>query len=203
MFGSEANNRRSANQTLLGQTLQGARDFIASPLGRFLVRALPFENREGQNDTHEVLYFRDSGIHRRLIERTVTVDQGAKDRFGSDAKEGLRTQRVEAYVAKRWEAFVITTIIDLVADRCGAFAYRHEETREIDLVQEWNDQTRRSVGPSRLPASSLTCILPDTLLRSVSISVSSPKTAMWSDVQMIAMAEREADVAFPHYRCHE
>ena len=140
-FGAEANYRRSMNEAFLGQTLKEARDFVVSAPGRFLVRALPFENRERLNDSHELLYFRDSGIHRRLIERTVSLDIGEHGRLGTDAMQGLRAQRVESYVPKRWEAFVVTTIIDLVGDRCGAFAYRHEETREIDLVLEWTDRT--------------------------------------------------------------
>jgi hypothetical protein len=139
-FGAEANYRRSVSEAFLGQTLQEARAFVASAPGRFLARALPFENRERQNDTHELLYFRDSGIHRRLIERTVTFDRGQHYRLDTDALECLRAQQIESYVPKRWEAFVVTTVIDLVGDRCDAFAYRHEETREIDLVLEWNDR---------------------------------------------------------------
>jgi hypothetical protein len=68
-FAVEANCRRSAAEAFLGQSLQDARAFLASAPGRFLVRVLPFENRERRNDTHELLYFRDSGVHRRLIER--------------------------------------------------------------------------------------------------------------------------------------
>lgn len=73
-FAAEANNRRLAAESFLGQSLQDARDFLATAAGRFLVRALPFENRHRRNDMHELLYFRDSGIHRRLIERTAAMD---------------------------------------------------------------------------------------------------------------------------------
>jgi hypothetical protein len=60
-------------------------------------------------------------------------------RVDTDAPIGLRARKIGSYVPKRWEALVVTTIIDLVGDRCNAFAYRHEETREIDLMLEWND----------------------------------------------------------------
>ena len=140
VFGAEANNRRSVAEAFLGQTLQAARDFVQSAPGRFIVRALPFENRERRNDTHELLYFRDSGIHRRLIERTVILGRVEGTRLDADI-ERLIAQRAASYVPKRWEAFVVTTIIDLVGERCRPFAYRHEETREIDLVLEWVDRT--------------------------------------------------------------
>ena len=139
-FGVEANQRRSTGEAFLGQSLQTARELLATAPGRFLIRSLPFENRERRNDTHELLYFRDSGIHRRLLERTVIVDRRARQRGGGAGAEDLRVRRLESYVPKRWEAFVITTIIDLVGERCDAFAYRHEETREIDLVLEWRDK---------------------------------------------------------------
>ena len=146
---SVADNRTPATEEMNGgdrprspaMNRRNARDFVASAPGRFLVRALPFENRERRNDTHELLYFRDSRIHRRLIERTVTLGRGDGDRLGSNAIGCLRVQRVESYVPKRWEAFVVTTVIDLVGDRCRAFAYRYEETREIALVLEWADHT--------------------------------------------------------------
>lgn len=137
IFGAEANSRRSVDQALLGQTSQVSRQFIASAPGRFLVLALPFENRERRNNTHEVLYFRDSGIHRRLIERTLGYGENVSS--GTNTVDGTREHRLASYDGKRWEAFVVNTIIDLVRDRCNAFAYRHEETREIDLVLEWND----------------------------------------------------------------
>lgn len=140
-FAAEANYRRSAAEAFLGQSLQDARDFLATVPGLFLVHALPFENRERRNDTHELLYFRDSGIHRRLIERTATVALPKRDRWNDAAAEERRAKRLERYVPKRWEAFVVTTIVDLVGQRCGAFAYRHEETREIDLVLEWIGQS--------------------------------------------------------------
>lgn len=136
-FGFEANNRRSIERALLGHRHDIGREFLQSHPGRFLVRMLPFENRERRNNTHEVLYFRDSGIHRRLIERTLEYSE--KGRLG--AIKELQTGRLEGFVPKRWEAFVVNTIIDLVGDRCNAFAYRHEETREIDLILEWNDRT--------------------------------------------------------------
>lgn len=136
-FGAKANNRRPVEQAILGQTLQMGREFLASTPGRFLVRVLPFENRERRNKTHEVLYFRDSGIHRRLIERTVN---GSKQSH-SEAVEKIRKSYLEDFVPKRWEAFVINSIIDLVGERCNSFAYRHEETREIDLILEWHDRT--------------------------------------------------------------
>lgn len=141
VFGAKANYRRPVNEAFLGKALQEARDFVASAPGRFLVRVLPFENRERLNDTHELLYFRDSGLHRRLIERTESLDVGERNRLNTSAMEVLRAQRLKSYVPKRWEAFVVTTIIDLVGDRCSAFAYRHEESREIDLVLEWTDCT--------------------------------------------------------------
>jgi hypothetical protein len=138
-FASGANNRRPVGHAFLEQSLQVGRQFIASDPGRYLIRAMPFENRERHNDTHEVLYFRDSGIHRRLIERTLSPgDQG---RLDAKAIENLRAQRLASYLSKRWEAFVVTTILDYVGNRCNAFAFRHEERSEIDLVLEWNDRT--------------------------------------------------------------
>lgn len=136
-FGAEANNRRPIERALLGQRLDVGREFLQSNPGRFLVRILPFENRERRNNTHEVIYFRDSGIHRRLIERTIEGYQ--QGRLGEI--RGLQKDRLEGFVPKRWEAFVVNTIIDLIGDRCNAFAYRHEETREIDLILEWHDRT--------------------------------------------------------------
>ncbi|MBT9373124.1 hypothetical protein [Rhizobium sp. CSW-27] len=138
-FATKANLRRKTSEPILGLKLTEARNFINSAPGRFLVKVLPFENRERQNDTHELLYFRDSGIHRRLIERTVALN-GIRDQLlDSDIPEDTRFERIKTYEPKRWEAFVVTTIVDLVGSRCDAFAYRHEETREIDLVLEWKD----------------------------------------------------------------
>ena len=137
-FGKVANNRRPVAQTFLGLELQAGREFLASAQGRFLVRALPFENRQRQNDTHEVLYFRDSGIHRRLIERTLDVGEQANS--DSASIEDMRKRHLESFEGKRWEAFVVNTIIDLVGRCCNAFAFRHEERSEIDLVLEWTDR---------------------------------------------------------------
>lgn len=139
-FAADANWRRKTNKPFLGLKLTEARDLINSAPGRFLFKVLPFENRERQNDTHELIYFRDSGIHRRLIERTFTLN-GIRDHLlDGEELEKMRSERIRIYEPKRWEAFVVTTIVDLVGSRCDAFAYRHEETREIDLVLEWRDR---------------------------------------------------------------
>lgn len=140
-FGKGANSRRRAAEAFLGQSLEDARNFLLTAPGRFMVRPLPFENRDRRNDTHELLYFRDSGIHRRLVERNLTLGRRDGKRVGARALEHWSAKQLESYVPRRWEAFAVTTIADLVDRRCEAFAYRHEETREIDLVLEWLDRS--------------------------------------------------------------
>lgn len=138
-FSAAANLRRPMSEAFLGQSLEAGREFLRSEPGMFLVRSLPFENRQGQNDTHEIIYFRDSGVHRRLIARSLTLKESSL----SPRAYANHVNRLERFVPKRWEAFVVTTILDLVRDRCVAYAYRHEETREIDLVLEWSDRSPR------------------------------------------------------------
>jgi hypothetical protein len=142
-FAEAANRRRSVHDPFLGMTLQGARDFLTTDLGAYLLQPLPFEDRARRNDQYEVLYVRDSGLHRRLIELSVTIplDLPEKAARNGVSVEELRRQRLTPFVGPRWESFVVVSILDLVGERCHAFAYRHEERDEIDLILEWLDRT--------------------------------------------------------------
>lgn len=142
-FAEAANRRRGTRDPFLGMTLQGARDFLTSPLGAYLLLSLPFEDRARRNSQYEALYVRDSGLHRRLVEQSAAIPLGLPDKAARNgvSVEELRQQRLNGFVGPRWESFVVVGILDLVGDQCHAFAYRHEERDEIDLILEWRDRS--------------------------------------------------------------
>lgn len=142
-FAEATNRRRRVRDPFLGMTLQGARDFLTTDLGAYLLLPLPFEDRARGNDRYEALYVRDSGLHRRLIEQSAAIPSDLLDRAcrNGGSVEELRQQRLNGFVGPRWESFVVVSIIDLVDERCRAFAYRHEERDEIDLILEWRDSS--------------------------------------------------------------
>lgn len=142
-FAEAANRRRRVRDHFLGMTLQGERDFLTTSHGAYLLLSLPFEDRARRNDRYEALYFRDSGLHRRLIEQSAAIsldllEKAARNRV---SVEELRQQHLNGFVGPRWESFVVVSILDLVGERCYAFAYRHEERDEIDLILEWRDRS--------------------------------------------------------------
>ncbi|WP_421852669.1 hypothetical protein [Novosphingobium sp.] len=112
-------------------------------LGAYLLLPLPFEDRARRNDGYEALYVRDSGLHRRLIFQSPTIFLEMLDRAGrkGGSVDELRQQRLNGFIGPRWESFVVVSILDLVGERCKAFAYRHEERDEIDLILEWRDRS--------------------------------------------------------------
>jgi hypothetical protein len=140
-FAGDANQRRRTAQRFLDLARSDARSFLSNDLGRYLIHALPFEDLARRNDAFELLYFRDSGLHRRLIEQTFFVDprDSARAAKAGVSLEQVRRFRLTAYEPKRWEAFVVISLLDLVGDHCAAFAYRNDETAEIDLILEWQD----------------------------------------------------------------
>lgn len=142
-FAEEANRRRRTRDPFLGMTLQGARDFLTTDLGAYLLLPLPFEDRARQNDRYEALYVRDSGLHRRLIDQSPAIPPGALEKAARNgvSVEELRQQRLNTFVGPRWESFVVVSILDLVGERCHAFAYRDKERDEIDLILEWRDRS--------------------------------------------------------------
>lgn len=139
----EANRRRRIHNPFLGMKLQGARDFLKTDLGVYLLRPLAFEDRARRNDGYEALYVRDSGLHRRMIEQSATIRLSVPAKFRHDevVVEKLRQQHLNRFVGHRWESFVVVSILDLVGERCNAFAYRHDERDEIDLILEWRDRS--------------------------------------------------------------
>lgn len=142
-FAEAANRRRRVHDPFLGMTLRNARDFLTTDLGAYLLLPLPFEDRARRNDQYEALYVRDSGLHRRLIERSAAIplDLLRKAARNGVSVEELRQQHLNDFVGPRWESFVVVSILDLVGERCHAFAYRHEERDEIDLILEWRDRS--------------------------------------------------------------
>lgn len=147
-FSANANLRRRTAQPFLGLSLQDARSMLATSCGRYLIQPLPFEDSARRNNTYELLYFRDSGLHRRLVERrsvkhsvTFSSRDAAKAEKLGVSLEDIRLTRLADYQPKRWEAFVVVSILDLVGARCEAFAYRNNETAEIDLILEWRDRS--------------------------------------------------------------
>lgn len=141
-FAEAANRRRRVSDPFLGMTREDARDFLKTAPGAYLLLPLSFEDRARRNDRYEALYFRDSGMHRRLIDQSVAIrpDLLAKTRRRGVSLEELRREHLERFVGPRWESFVIVSILDLVGERCHAFAYRHVERDEIDLILEWRDR---------------------------------------------------------------
>jgi hypothetical protein len=95
-----------------------------------------------RNDRYEALSVRDSGQHRRLIEQGAAIPIGLPQKTARNgvSVEDLRQQRLESFIGPRWESFVVVSILDLVGEQCEAFAYRHEEREEIDLILEWRDR---------------------------------------------------------------
>ena len=141
---ANANSRRRTAEPIPGLPSQYARELLKTAHGTYLLTKLPFEDRLRRNDTHELLYFRDSGLHRRLIERTYMVspsDEAKAAKMGV-LLDKVRRDRLSGYDPRRWEAFVVVSIIDLVGSRCDSFAYRDRERDEIDLILEWRDGLR-------------------------------------------------------------
>jgi hypothetical protein len=142
-FAEAANRRRRVRDPFLGMALPGARDFLTTDLGAYLLLPLPFEDRARRNDLYEALYVRDSGLHRRLIVQGAAIppDLPQKAARIGVAVEELRQQHLNGFIGSRWESFVVVSILELVSERCHAFAYRHEERDEIDLILEWRDRS--------------------------------------------------------------
>lgn len=142
-FAEATNRRRRVDRPFVGMTSEGVRSFLATDLGAYLLVPLPFEDRAGRNDQYEALFFRDSGLHRRLVEQSASIPRDLSEKAARKgvSVEELRQQRLDAFVGPRWESFVVVSILDLVGDRCDAFAYRHEERDEIDLILEWRDRS--------------------------------------------------------------
>ena len=142
-FAEVANRRRRVRDPFLGMTVQDARDFLKTGLGAYLLLSLPFEDRARRNDGYEALYVRDSGLHRRLIDQSTAISPELLEKAArnSVSVDELRQQRLNGFDGPRWESFVVVSILDLVGERCNAFAYRHEEREEIDLILEWRDRS--------------------------------------------------------------
>lgn len=142
-FAKAANRRRRIRDPFLSMAHADARNFLTTDLGAYLLLSLPFEDRARRNDLYEALYVRDSGLHRRLIDRGVTISPALLEKAARNgvAVEELRQQHLNGFVGPRWESFVVVSILDLVGERCHAFAYRHEERDEIDLILEWRDRS--------------------------------------------------------------
>lgn len=142
-FAETANRRRRIRDPFLGMPLQGARDFLTTDLGAYLLLPLPFEDRARRNDQYEALYFRDSGLHRRLIEQSDAIPRDLLEKLARKgvSVEKLRQLHFNEFVGPRWESFAVVGILDLVGKLCYAFAYRHEERDEIDLILEWQDRS--------------------------------------------------------------
>lgn len=144
-FAEEANRRRRLRDPFLGMAQADTRDFLKTDVGAYLLLPLPFEDRARRNDLFEVLYLRDSGLHRRLIDLRAVMPRRLIEeakRHGADVDELCR-KYLDSFVGSRWESFVVVSILDLVGERCHAFAYRHEERDEIDLILEWCDRSPR------------------------------------------------------------
>ena len=142
-FAEAANRRRRVLDPFLGMTVQSTRDFLKTGIGAYLLLSLPFEDRARRNDGYEALYVRDSGLDRRLTDQSAVISPELLEkaaRKGVSVDE-LRQQRLNAFDGPRWESFVVVSILDLVGERCNAFAYRHEERDEIDLILEWRDRS--------------------------------------------------------------
>lgn len=142
-FAEGANRRRRLSDPFLGMAQQKARDFLTTGFGAHFLLPLSFQDRARRNDQREALYVRDSGLHRRLIEQSVVIPPDLLEKASRNgvSVEELRQRRLDSFVGPRWESFVVVGVLDLVGERCHAFAYRHAERDEIDLILEWHDRS--------------------------------------------------------------
>jgi uncharacterized protein DUF4143 len=114
-----------------------------------VVSLLPFWRSAGRQSQTPLVYFRDSGLLRRLLDRS----EGAPSPSPDPTEE---TRRVAATIRnlreKRndlsWEGFIIDALRVVSAERAAAFVWRQDDD-EIDLVLKWGNGERWGIEVTR------------------------------------------------------
>jgi hypothetical protein len=114
-----------------------------------VVFLLPFWTSGGRQCQAPLVYFRDSGLLRRLLDRSEGTQRASPDpteeaRHVAAIVRKLREKRDDL----SWEGFVIDALRIVSTERAEAFVWRQDDD-EIDLVLEWRTGERWGIEVTR------------------------------------------------------
>jgi hypothetical protein len=114
-----------------------------------VVFLLPFWRSDERQSHASLVYFRDSGLLRRLLDR-------AEDAPNQSPRSPEETRQVAATIRnlrekrddRSWDGFIIDALRVVSAERAAAYVWRQDDD-EIDLVLEWLNGERWGIEVTR------------------------------------------------------